>query len=108
NIPDKAFPAQLAAMHRSSDAYAYLSAAQQGERALEVWDVIDDPEAVAEMPRSMLMGRIAAHLQAAAEPDRALAMITLAINTGEAQGPALARHLMLRARCLDSNAMLGS
>ena len=104
----KAFPAKIAAMRSASQAYAYATAAQMGESALEIWDAIDDAEAVAGMPRSVLMGKVAAYLHAAGEPERALATITLAISLGEAQGPALARHLMLKAQCLHNIAKLGA
>ncbi len=53
----KAFPAKIAAMRSASQAYAYATAAQMGERALEIWDAIDDAEAVAGMPRSQADGQ---------------------------------------------------
>jgi ATP/maltotriose-dependent transcriptional regulator MalT len=104
----KAFPAKIAAMRSASHAYAYATAAQMGERALEIWDAIDDAEAVAGMPRSKLMGKVAAYLHTAGEPERALATITLAISIGDVQGPDLARHLMLKAQCLHNIAKLGA
>ncbi len=104
----KAFPAKIAAMRSASQAYAYATAAQMGESALEIWDAIDDAEAVAGMPRSRLMGKVAAYLHTAGEPERALATITLAISIGDVQGPDLARHLMLKAQCLHNIAKLGA
>lgn len=108
NNHDKAFPATIAAMRSAAHSYAYATAAQMGERALEIWDAIDDAEAVAGMPRSKLMGKVAAYLHTAGEPERALATITLAISLGDVQGPALARHLMLKAQCLHNIAKLGA
>ena len=108
NNHGKAFPATIAAMRSASQAYAYATAAQMGERALEIWDAIDDAEAVAGMPRSTLMGKVAAYLHTAGEPERALATINLAISIGDVQGPDLARHLMLKAQCLHNIAKLGA
>ena len=104
----KAFPAKLAAMRSASQAYAYATAAQMGERALEIWDAVEDAEAVAGMPRSRLMGKVAAYLHTAGEPERALATVNLAISLGDVDGPDLARHLMLKAQCLHNIAKLGS
>ncbi|WP_188110483.1 helix-turn-helix transcriptional regulator [Aeromicrobium ginsengisoli] len=104
----KAFPAKIAAMRSASQAYAYATAAQMGERALEIWDAIDDAESVAGMPRSKLMGKVAAYLHTAGEPERALGTITLAIALGDVDGPDLARHLMLKAQCLQNTAKLGA
>ncbi len=108
NNHEKAFPAKIAAMRSAVQAYAYATAAQMGERALEIWDAIDDAEAVAGMPRSKLMGKVAAYLHTAGEPERALATINLAISIGDVQGPDLARHLMLKAQCLHNIAKLGA
>ena len=108
NNHEKAFPAKIAAMRSASQSYAYATAAQMGERALEIWDAIEDAETVAGMPRSRLMGRVAAYLHAAGEPERALATITLAISMGDVQGPDLARHLMLKAQCLHNIAKVGA
>jgi DNA-binding CsgD family transcriptional regulator len=108
NLHDKAFPAKLAAMRNASKSYAFLTAAQMGERALEIWDAVDGAESVAGLSRSTLMGKVGAHLHAAGESERALAMVNLAISTGEAQGTDLARHLMLKAQCLHSTAKLGA
>lgn len=108
NNHDKAFPATIAAMRSAAGAYAYATAAQMGERALEIWDAIDDAETVAGMPRSKLMGKVAGYLHTAGEPERALATITLAISIGDVQGTDLARHLMLKAMCLQNSAKLGS
>lgn len=108
NNHDKAFPAKIAAMRSAAQSYAYATAAQMGERALEIWDAIDDAETVAGMPRSRLMGRVAAYLHTAGEPERALATITLAISIGDVQGPDLARHLMLKAACLHNIAKVGA
>jgi ATP/maltotriose-dependent transcriptional regulator MalT len=103
----KAFPAKIAAMRSAVDAYAYATAAQMGERALEIWDAVDDAEVIADMSRSTLMGKVAAYLLNAGETERALATVTLAIETG-AQGVDLARHLMLKAQCLHNVAKLGA
>jgi ATP/maltotriose-dependent transcriptional regulator MalT len=79
-----------------------------GERALEIWDAVDDAESVAGLSRSTLMGKVGAYLHTAGESERALAMVNLAISTGEAQGPDLARLLMLKAQCLHNTAKRGA
>ena len=40
----RAFPATIQAMREARAAAAYASAAQLGERALDLWDVVPDPE----------------------------------------------------------------
>ncbi|GAA3511199.1 helix-turn-helix transcriptional regulator [Aeromicrobium panaciterrae] len=104
----KAFPAMLAAMHHAAGSYAFLTAAQMGERALELWDAVDGAEELAGISRSMLTGKVSAYLLAAGEPERALATIDLAIGMSAEPGPELARHLLLKGRCIDNAARPGS
>ena len=55
------------------------TAAQLGERALGLWDVVPDPEAAAGMGKLELMGRTASYLRNAGEGERSLALIKSAL-----------------------------
>ncbi len=108
NNPHKAFPAALAAMKKSHDAYAHMAAARMGERALELWDVVDDPAGVAGMPRFRLMTLTASSLRLAGEMERSQAIVNLALGEEEAQGSDRARLLNSKALNLAQLAQLGS
>ncbi len=75
----RAFPATMHAMREARAAAAYATAAQLGERALGLWDVVPDPEAAAGMPKLELMGRTASYLRNAGEGERSLALIKSAL-----------------------------
>ena len=75
----RAFPATMQAMREARAAAAYATAAQLGERALGLWDVVPDPEAAAGMAKLELMGRTASHLRNAGEGERSLALIKAAL-----------------------------
>ncbi|MET0977012.1 MAG: AAA family ATPase [Leifsonia sp.] len=84
----RAFPATIAAMRQARETYAYATAAQMGERAMELWDRVTDAEALAGMDRYELIGRTASYLRNAGEGDRALAVAKL----GLAECPPDNRH----------------
>ncbi|MBG6237645.1 DNA-binding CsgD family transcriptional regulator [Mycetocola sp. CAN_C7] len=75
----KAFPASLRAMVEARATYAYGSAAQMGERALELWDQVPDAESVANRKKVDLIAQTASALRNAGEEERALAMVNLAL-----------------------------
>jgi DNA-binding CsgD family transcriptional regulator len=75
----RAFPAWLRAMREARAALGYASAAQHAERALSLWDVVDDAEAVAGMSRRELMGRTATYLRNAGDVERSLAVLKAAL-----------------------------
>ena len=75
----RAFPATIQAMREARAAAAYATAAQLGERALGLWDVVPDPEAAAGMGKLELMGRTASHLRNAGEGERGLALVKAAL-----------------------------
>ena len=75
----KAFPATMQAMREARAAAAYGTAAQLGERALGLWDVVPDAAALAGMSKLELMGRTASHLRNAGEGDRSLALVKAAL-----------------------------
>lgn len=76
--------AALAASVRAGDAataaYAFAEAAVQYERALEIWDLVATPEAVAGCDRSELMQRAAAAACLNGDPRRAVDLIDSAIS----------------------------
>lgn len=87
HVPEKAFPATLAAREEARAAFAYATAGQMGERALELWDQVADPERVSGMNRLELLGRTASHLRNAGENERSLALIDLALAEGGPDRP---------------------
>jgi DNA-binding CsgD family transcriptional regulator/tetratricopeptide (TPR) repeat protein len=76
----RAFRASLAAMSESRSTYAYGTAAQMGERALELWDQVADAESVAERKKIDLIAQTASALRNAGEGERSLAMVNLALE----------------------------
>lgn len=79
NNAGRAFPATMQAMREARSAAAYATAAQLGERALSLWDVVPDPAAAAGMSKLELMGRTASHLRNAGEGERSLALVKAAL-----------------------------
>ncbi|HEU4467084.1 MAG TPA: AAA family ATPase, partial [Agromyces sp.] len=77
--PARAFPATIQAMREARAAVAYASAAQLGERALELWDSVPDAERISGMSRIELMGRTASYLRHAGEGERSLAVVKAAL-----------------------------
>ncbi|GAA1800723.1 LuxR family transcriptional regulator [Agromyces neolithicus] len=75
----RAFPATMQAMREARAAAAYATAAQLGERALSLWDVVPDPVSAAGMGKLELMGRTASHLRNAGEGERSLALVKAAL-----------------------------
>ncbi|WP_177232010.1 AAA family ATPase [Agromyces sp. CF514] len=93
NDAARAFPATLKAMAEARAAAAYGSAAQLGERALGLWDVVPDPEATAKMSKLELMGRTASHLRNAGEGERGLALVRAALEECARDDPQYPRLL---------------
>lgn len=104
----KTFKASIAAVAEAARSYAYSTAARMGERALELWDRVEDAQELAGMPRHALMARTAwAHNQAG-DGERSIAVIRLAAAEPGVDGPELARLLADQARYLGFNAQRGS
>lgn len=108
NVQEKTFKASIAAVAEAERSYAYSTAARMGERALELWDRIEDAETAAGMPRYALMARTASAHNQAGDGERSLAVIRLAAAEPDASGTELARLLADQARYLGFNAKLGS
>ncbi|MCM3658344.1 AAA family ATPase [Agromyces mediolanus] len=130
----RAFPATVQAMREARAASAFASAAQLGERALALWDVVDRAPAdgsgdeagggarhgsgggpgggtaarIAGMSRMELMGRTASHLRNAGENDRSLAVIKAALAECPRDDPNYPRLLRDRALTLGSDGRPGS
>ncbi|MET4637962.1 AAA family ATPase [Mycetocola sp. 2940] len=76
----RAFAASLDAMIEARVTYAYGTAAQMGERALELWDQVPDAEQVANRKKIDLIAQTASALRNAGEGERSLAMVNLALE----------------------------
>jgi DNA-binding CsgD family transcriptional regulator/tetratricopeptide (TPR) repeat protein len=89
----RAFPATMQAMREARAAAAYATAAQLGERALSLWDVVPDPVGAAGMGKLELMGRTASHLRNAGEGERSLALVKAALAECPVDDPQYPRLL---------------
>ncbi|MEJ3405145.1 AAA family ATPase [Rathayibacter sp. YIM 133350] len=105
---ERAFPATMRAMWEARAAYAYATAAQMGERAIELWDDVADAEAVAGMRKVELISRTASHLRNAGEGERALAMVDLGLRECEPGDPLYARLLRDKAMYRSNTGRPGS
>ncbi|MHA7985895.1 helix-turn-helix transcriptional regulator [Rathayibacter sp. CAU 1779] len=75
----RAFPATIVAMREAGDSYAFSRAARMGERALELWEQIAEPESGAGMSHIDLLQRTADAWRDAGDSDRALSVIDVAL-----------------------------
>lgn len=73
HVPDRALAAAVAAQRAASRASAWSTAAEAGERALELWESVPDPEGVTGMRRVDLLRRTSGALVSANRQERALA-----------------------------------
>ena len=104
----RAFPATMQAMREARAAAAYATAAQLGERALGLWDVVPDPVAAAGMGKLELMGRTASHLRNAGEGERSLALVKAALAECPRDDPQYPRLLRDKALYLGNLGKPGS
>ncbi|WP_168209135.1 helix-turn-helix transcriptional regulator [Agromyces intestinalis] len=104
----KAFPATIQAMREARASAAYATAAQLGERAISLWDVVPDPVAAAGMDKIELMGRTTTYLRNAGESERALALVKAAIAECPDDNARLARLLRDQALVVASLGRDGS
>lgn len=108
NNAAKAFPATVQAMHEARRSTAFASAAQLGERALGLWDVVDDAEQIAGMSRMEFMGRTASHLRNAGENERSLTLLKSALAECPPDDPDFPRLLRDEALTLAGAGRPGS
>ncbi|MGO4690816.1 helix-turn-helix transcriptional regulator [Glaciibacter sp. 2TAF33] len=105
----RAFPASLTAMAEAKASYAYSTAAQMGERALELWDQVPHPDHVATRTKIDLMGQTASALRNAGKGERSLAMVNQALaECPPDDGFRYARLLRDKAYYLATSGSLGS
>ncbi len=91
----RAFAASLKAMAQARSAFAFVTAARMGERAIELWGMVPDAEAIAGISRVELLSRTAYILRNTGESERALALIDIALAESSPMDSAL-YALMLR------------
>jgi predicted ATPase len=102
---ERAFETALSAMRMSLDSFAYATAAQLGERVLELWDRVPDPVSVAGQDLPTLMAATASAWRRAGEPSRALATVERALELLDGGDTVLrARLLRDKGMLLDSDA----
>lgn len=104
----RAFPATIQAMREARSAAAYATAAQLGERALGLWDVVPDPARSAGMSKLELMGRTASHLRNAGEGERSLTLVKAALAECPRDDPQYPRFLRDKAMYLANVGRPGS
>ncbi|KQZ11343.1 hypothetical protein ASD23_04570 [Agromyces sp. Root1464] len=104
----RAFPATIHAMREARAAAAYATAAQLGERAIGLWDVVPEPERSSGMTKLELMGRTASHLRNAGEGERSLALVKAALAECPRDEPQYPRFLRDKAMDLASVGRPGS
>ncbi|RFA09001.1 hypothetical protein B7R54_07030 [Subtercola boreus] len=85
-----AFVSAIAAMAEARRSFAFLGAARMGERALELWDQVEDPAELAGRSRVEVLADTAHALRNAGESDRAVALIDDAIALAGVPGVWLA------------------
>lgn len=89
----RAFTASVEAMEEARRSYAYATVAAMGDRALELWERVPDAAALAGMSRVDLQARTASALRNAGDSERALALVSVALDDAEEIAPA--RHARL-------------
>jgi len=87
HVPDRALAAAVTAQAAAGGASAWSTAAEAGERALELWGAVADPERVSGMPRAEVLRRTAAALVAANRLERAVAFTVEAVDTWPQDDP---------------------
>ncbi|WP_313543766.1 helix-turn-helix transcriptional regulator [Leifsonia aquatica] len=89
----RAFTSSVEAMDEARLSYAYATVAAMGDRALELWERVPDAEALGGLSRVDLQARTASALRNAGDSERALAMVSVALE--DASGLAPTRHARL-------------
>ncbi|GGF34629.1 helix-turn-helix transcriptional regulator [Subtercola lobariae] len=100
----RAFASSIAAMGQARNSYAFLTAARMGERALELWNEVADPERVAGQTRVQLLAETSYILRNAGESERAIALIDEALNEVQASESGPSGHAEQYARMLRDKA----
>ncbi|MBS1907520.1 MAG: AAA family ATPase [Actinobacteria bacterium] len=97
----RALAAAVSAMREAKNSYAFSTAARFGELALELWDQVPDAAEVAGIERIPLLAQLGSILRNGGDGERALAVVTLALDEID---PAVI-HPSVHARLLRDKAM---
>ena len=89
----RALGASIDAGFEAERRYAFAEAQQHLERALELWDTVEDAEAVRERSRVELLRRAAEAAHQAGDPERAVALAREVVAIADADEDALASAL---------------
>lgn len=76
----RALAAAVSAMREAKNSYAFSTAARFGELALELWDQVPDAAEVAGIERIPLLAQLGSILRNGGDGERALAVVTLALD----------------------------
>ncbi|WP_278234815.1 AAA family ATPase [Isoptericola sp. AK164] len=87
-VPDRALAACVAGQAAAGEYAATSTAVALGERALELWDLVADPEEVAGTTHAELMRRVAWALHVGSQAERALALARQALDEWPPEDPA--------------------
>lgn len=87
-VPDRALAAAVNAQRAAARAGAWSTAAEAGERALELWGAVADPATLSGLTRVQLLRRTAGDLVSANRHERALAFAREAVAAWPADDPA--------------------
>jgi len=92
---ERAFRASLRAADEATAAFAHAEAQRMLERAIELWQQVEDPAGVACADRSELLRRASTAARNAGDSERALALVEAALEeVDEFAEPARAAHLL--------------
>ncbi|WP_353814006.1 helix-turn-helix transcriptional regulator [Agromyces sp. SYSU T00266] len=83
----EAFDAAVTAMQEASATYALTTAAAMGERCLELWDLVDEPERRAGVDHAGMAGRTARAHRRAGDMERSVALSDLRISLADPEDP---------------------
>jgi tetratricopeptide (TPR) repeat protein len=105
----RALSASMAAYDQAIASLAYASALQLGERSLELWDSVPDPESLAGRTKSELLVGVTNTARDAGDRKRGLALVSLAIaGTTSDDEVVRARLLFAKAQMLGEEGVPGA
>lgn len=105
----RALSASANALDQALASHAYASALQLGERALELWDSVPDPEALTGRTKAKLLMAVTSAARDAGDSKRGLALVATAIEATPANDSiARARLLQFKAELLSEEGILGA
>ncbi|MDQ4215022.1 helix-turn-helix transcriptional regulator [Microbacterium sp. ASV81] len=96
----RALGAAVAAMQQAKASYAFSTAARFGELALELWDQVPDAAPVAGIDRIALLAQLGSILRNGGDGERALAVVSLALDEIPPDGEPAVLARLLRDKAL--------